>query len=210
MSRRSSRGLRYAHIYSMHLLPIQPLEQCAELCRRQLHHAIGNRRPLEGGFLKPLPNQHKPRSVPQQDLHPLGPFGTEYQNRATKWILSELFLCQRGQAIGTTSKINRPHRNQNAHPGRDRDHIDSRIARSTELRKPKSIPERARTTAPATSISITSAPKPLFSADFSTRSSATLIGTKLIASSPGRTNSPFFAACRHANNCWGRSPCRRA
>ena len=42
------------HPRHMHPRPVEPLEQCGELRRRQAHHSINDRRPFEAALFEPL------------------------------------------------------------------------------------------------------------------------------------------------------------
>ena len=59
MRRLSLRRLRPQHARHLHAGPVEPLNQRRQLRRRQPHHPIHDRRPLEGALFGPLAHQHQ-------------------------------------------------------------------------------------------------------------------------------------------------------
>ena len=61
----SLRGLRPGHPTAVHPLPVEPLEQRAELARRQPHHPVLDPRPDEPRLVEPLVDQGSARCRPR-------------------------------------------------------------------------------------------------------------------------------------------------
>ena len=74
--------------------PIQPVEQSGELNRRQLHHAVHDRRPAERSLLQLLPDQHQAAAVPDQYLQAVAALGAIDNDRTRERILGQRTLRQ--------------------------------------------------------------------------------------------------------------------
>ncbi len=68
-----------------------------KLRRRQPHHPIHDRRPLECTVLQPFPEKHQSRAIPSKDLHSVRPLRAKYKNCPREGILLERLLHQRGK-----------------------------------------------------------------------------------------------------------------
>src|SRR5215204_1454006 len=159
-------------------------------------------------MLQPLPQQHQPGPVPGQDLQAVRPLRAEDEDRAREWIVPELLLHQRGDAVGAFAEVHGLRRNQDLYACRSRDHVAAFTARSTSRSHAGSTPRAARTTAPPISMVITPGlsasriPRP-------PRNSVTT-GTNSGAAAAGKLSRPLRAALRQADRCWGEMSCRRA
>ena len=137
--------------------PVEAVEQGCERHRRQPHHPIYNRWPLEGALLQLLPDQNQPAAVPHQQLHPVCPLGTIDDHHTRKRIFPQHLGRQRRQAMRALAEVDWPRGKQNPHAGRNADHAshaDARTARSTDVSSAPSVPGATRTTAPASLTSI--------------------------------------------------------
>src|SRR5215211_2431925 len=112
-----------------------------------------------------------------QDLHPVGAFGTEDEHLAREWVGPQRLLHQGGQAIHALAEVDRLGCQEDPHPGRDRDHVRSRTTSSTRRSAAASTSAPTRTTAGPSAISI----RPLASAR-AVPSSVTTTGTNAGAS----------------------------
>jgi hypothetical protein len=86
IDRRSLHGARPRHSWRVHPAPIETFEKCAQLRRRQTHHAVLHARPAELAVLQTLAQQAKARAVPEDELHPVGSFRAEAIDRAGEWM----------------------------------------------------------------------------------------------------------------------------
>src|SRR6516225_3219474 len=141
--------LRPPYARGVHPPPIEPFKQRCKLRCGQSHHPVADRRPLESRPFQPLPDQHQAGPIIDQYLHPVRPLRAKHEHGAAEGVLPEHQLYHRGQAIGTTSEINRTRRNQHSHSRRRRareggDHLMAFNRRSTLPRKPSSTPAPTR------------------------------------------------------------------
>src|ERR1700757_877314 len=139
--------------------PIQPFEQRGELCAREAHLSVADRRPFEPGPFQPLPDQHQAGAVIDQHLHAVSALRAEHENRAAERILLQDRLHRRRQPIRAATKIDRARRDQYTDPRRWHDHAVAFNSRRTSPRTASSTPGPTRTTAPP--ISISAAPQPV-------------------------------------------------
>src|SRR5690349_21368997 len=161
----SASHLRPSDPWGVHPPPIQPFEQCRQLRRRQPHDPVADRRPFELGAFQPLPDQHQTGPVIDQDLHPVGAFRAEHEDRPAERILPQHRLHRRRQTVSAAAEVHRPRRDQHPHSRwwrarESRDHFIAFNRRSTLPSKPSSTPAPTRTIAPPISISIAAAPEP--------------------------------------------------
>src|SRR5271170_2305258 len=173
MTRASDRGLaepsaghlRPSDPWGVHPPPIQSLEQRGQLRRGQPHDPVADRRPFEPGPLQPLPDQHQAGPVIDQNLHPVGAFRAEHEDRPAERVLPQHRLHRRRQAVSAPAEVDRPRCDQHPYSrwrraGQSGDHFIAFNRRSTLLSKPSSTPALTRTIALPISISIAAAPEP--------------------------------------------------
>src|SRR6202044_3567607 len=160
VTQRILRGNRWFEnpLYGLDTRPIEPIEQRGDLDRRQLHHAVHDRRPAERSLLQLLPHQHQAAAVPDQYLQAVAALGAIDDHRARERILGQHLLRQDGERVCTLAEVDRPGCQQHASSSRDVDHdrkADARTARNTAVNwAASSMPDETRTTAPASSTSI--------------------------------------------------------
>src|SRR5918996_1250626 len=203
----SLRELRPEHPTAVHPLPIEALEQRAQLARRQPHHPVLDPRPDEPGLVEPLVDQGQPAAVPDQQLDAVGALGAEHEHRAAERVEPQLLLHHRGQTVHALPEVDRPARDEHHEAAARQDHVSAFTARRTLASSLPSTSGGTRTTAPPSTTSMI----PAGGAEFTTggASVAPTTGTN-DSSSAGSANRPCFAWCRHANSCCGRRSYRRA
>src|SRR3954447_7918287 len=111
------------------------------------------------------------------DLPPVATPGTEDEDLPGERVGPQRLLDQGGQAVHALPEVDRPGRQEDAHPGRDRDHASPRTTSSTRRSAATSTSAPTRTTAGPSAISIRPAVSPGAGA-----SSATTTGTNSGAS----------------------------
>src|SRR5947209_6072154 len=102
----------------VHPPPIQPVEQGGELRPGQAHDPVADRRPFERAAFQPLPDQHQPRPVIDEQLHAIAALRAEHEDRAAERILLQDRLHRPRQTIGAAAEINRARGNQHPRPRR--------------------------------------------------------------------------------------------
>src|SRR3954453_23305762 len=136
-------------------------------------------------------------AVVDQDLHPIATPGTEDEDLARERVGAERLLHQGRQAVHALAEVDRPRRQEDAYPRRDRDHGSPRTASSTRRSAAPSTSAPTRTTAGPSTISI----RPPGSAG-AVPSSVTSTGTN-----PGASRAAEAASrCRQTNSWLGCSP----
>lgn len=109
----SLRRSRCPHPSPIDTAPIQTFEQSFELRFREPHHAVADGGPGELTALKPLVGQHQARSIPDQDLDPVGTLRSEHDCDPGMGLQPELFLDIGGQPVMALSEIDRLRGDQN-------------------------------------------------------------------------------------------------
>src|SRR4029078_2759014 len=79
--------------------PIEPFEQRRQFRRRQTHHAILNLRPAEDAFLEPLGEQAQTRTVPEDQIYPVRPLGSEHINSTRERISLHVLAYQHSKPL---------------------------------------------------------------------------------------------------------------
>ena len=137
-------------------------EQGRQLRRRQPHHPILQSGPGEGSLFERLGQEPQARSIPPDQLHPVGPLGAEDVHYARVGILEQMVLHQRRQAAHAFAEVHRTGRHQNPHRGRrtreGRDHRTAFSALITAATVLASAQRRTQTT--TYSISSSMSPRP--------------------------------------------------
>ncbi len=136
--------------------PVEPVQQCRQLCRRQPHHPVADRWPFESTLIQRLPQHHQTSAVPSDDLDPISTPGTEDEHRSQKRILAERFLGQRRQTIRSLPEVHRLGRHQDPDTRADAD--QRTLVRSAVMIAVTiilSAPGLTRTSPPPNAISIT-------------------------------------------------------
>src|SRR3546814_5017779 len=104
----SSYKLRTATALRPHQTPVEPFEQGRQLGRRHPHHAVAHLRPDELPTLQPLVHEHQARPIPDQQLHPIGTFRTEHEERTAERIEPEHPLHRRPPTTAALPEDHRP------------------------------------------------------------------------------------------------------
>src|SRR4051795_3435175 len=91
--------------------------------------------------------------VVDQDLHPVATPGTEDEDLPGERVGPQYLLHQGRQPVHALAEVDRPGREQDAHPRRDRDHARPRTASSTRRSAAASTSAPTRTTAGPSAIS---------------------------------------------------------
>ena len=133
-----------------HGKPSISVASCAALKRPRPRPATAS----EPSGLEPLAVQDQAGPVVDQDLHPVAPPGAEDEDLARERVGPQRLLHQGGQAVHALPEVDRPGRQQDAHPRRDRDHASPRTASSTRRSAAASTSAPTRTTAGPSAISI--------------------------------------------------------
>src|SRR5215217_5318169 len=204
--------------HRLHTRPVEPVKQGGELHRGQAHHPVHHRRPAEGTLLQLLPDQDQTTRIPDQDLHPVRPLGTEDDHRARERILAQHLGGQRRQPMRALAEVHRPGRDQDPRTGGKGDHdrdAEARTARNTVVSKPASIPAATRTTAPASRTSTAGAAAPSGATGDASGAVSMTSGTKRgegssVDAAARRAPPSRSAWRRQPNNCCGQSCQRRA
>jgi len=109
----------------MNAPPVQPFQQCRQLRSRQAHHTVFDLGPAEDAVLQPFGEQTKSRAVPEDQLDPVRPLGTEHIDRARERIGRHGLAHQCCQSLSTLAEVDRLGRHH--HPDRAR-RADHRLA----------------------------------------------------------------------------------
>src|SRR3954468_14936633 len=143
------------------------------------------------------PKEHQGGPVVDEDFDPVAPPGSEDEDLAGERVGPQRLLHQGGQPVHALAEVDRPGRQEDAHPGRDRDHARPRTASSTRRSAAASTSAPTRTTTDPSAISI----RPPGSAG-AVPSSVTSTGTN-----PGASRTAEAASCCRQTNSWlGCSP----
>src|SRR3954454_17163424 len=110
--------------------------------------------PAEAPDLEPLAVEDQARPVVDQNFHAVGPLGAKDEDLARERVGAERLLHERRQPVHALAEVDRPRRQQDAHPRRDRDHASPRTASSTRRSAAASTSAPTRTTAGPSTISI--------------------------------------------------------
>jgi hypothetical protein len=111
-----------------HGKPSSRVASCAALKRTTPSAGDG---PAEPPGLQPLAVEAQAGPVVDQDLHPVGALGAEDEHVARERVGPQRLLHQGGQAVHALAEVDRPRRQEDAHPRRDRDQGRLRTTSST-------------------------------------------------------------------------------
>jgi hypothetical protein len=111
---------------------IETSEQHREL--RRVEHdvvcALAKTRHPEPAACEPFVIQDESASVPEQDLDPVAAAADEHEQVSCEWIEREDVSYERAEPIVTAAKIDRLGREEDLHPGGERQHVARTAARS--------------------------------------------------------------------------------
>src|SRR5689334_22963236 len=134
--------------------PVETFDQSRELGWRQPHDAVLDLRPTERSLLEPLSEQAKPSPVPEDQLHAIGAFGAEHEDRTRIGIGAQMLLHHCRQAVHALSEVYRPGRNQHPSPTRYCDHADLNAPRTARSIRSSIRPRTVTRAPPGKAISI--------------------------------------------------------
>src|SRR4051795_3048143 len=115
------------------------------------------------------PRETQAGPVVDQDLHPVAAPGAEDEDLPGERVGPQYLLHECRQPVHALAEVDRPGREQDAHPRRDRDHARPRTTSSTRRNAAASTSAPTRTTAGPSAISI----RPAIAAGAAAPSSAT-------------------------------------
>src|SRR4051812_20494454 len=138
----------------VHPLPIEPFEQGGEFGCGQPHHPVLDLGPAELALFQPLGHENHARSIPEDQLDPVGSFGPEHVNGTRERVRAHRLTHERRQAIHAFAEVDRPGRHHDADRTRGPDHDAAFSARITAAIASGLAPDPIRTTMPSISTSI--------------------------------------------------------
>lgn len=201
---------------AMNAAPVRPLEQGAQLRRRQPHHAVLDTRPLQPAGLQLLGHQAQPGAIPPDVLDPVTALGPEHVDHAGIGIAALLGTDQRSQGIGAFAEI---HRACGDHDLRTCSGSDHRVARSASITAaitPASAPRLIFTATPSISSSTALAfERRRFFGRWIAGAGSSAGATSITVGTNAGAAAPWLPIClrncrRQVTSCDGLMPCRRA
>src|ERR1700750_2690554 len=141
--------------------PVQAFEPRRQLRRRQAHHSVLDPWPTERSLLQALCEQAQTRSIPEDQLDPICPLGTEHIDRACERISVHVLAHQRSKPFHSLAEVDRLGRHHHPDYSGRADHRFALSAWTMAAIIAASAPRPARIVTPSTSSVIPPTSKPV-------------------------------------------------